>query len=113
RDGMRPIVRSQLAEDVLSMNLHGMLGQKEPISDVAIPISFLDVGEYVKLPSGELFIAEMLGEPGRDLGQDTLLSGMDLTDRLEHLVGRHALQQIRAGSGFEGALNLDIPREHG
>ena len=51
------------------MNLHGMLAQKEPFSDVAIPISLLDVAQNVKFKSREPFIAEMLGEPSSDLGQ--------------------------------------------
>ena len=95
------------------MNLHGMLGQKEPVSDIAIPIPLLDVAQNVELTIREPFIAEMLGEPSSDLGQDTLFSSMDLPNGLEHLVAWHALQQIRAGSRFEGALNLDIACEHG
>jgi hypothetical protein len=69
RDRMRPIAVRQLVQDVLEMNLHGMLGQKEPFSDVAIPISLLDVAQNVKFKSREPFIAEMLGEPSSDLGQ--------------------------------------------
>ena len=94
------------------MNLHGMLGQKEPVSDITVPISLLDVAQNVNLTSRESFIGEMLGQTSSDLGQDTLFPNMDLPNRLEHLVGRHALQQIGAGSCFEGALNLDIACEH-
>jgi hypothetical protein len=74
RDGMRPIARSQLVQNVFEMNLHGMLGQKEPVADIAIPISFLDVRQNVELAIRELFIAEMLDQTSSDLGQDTLFS---------------------------------------
>ena len=86
-----------------------MLGQKEPFSDVAIPISLLDVAQNVKFTSREPFIAEMLGQPSRDLGQDPIFAIMDLPNGLEHLAGRHALQQIGAGSPFQPlAVNTKI-----
>ncbi len=40
------------------MNLHGMLGQKEHVGDIAIPIPLLDVAQNVKLNHSGCFSHE-------------------------------------------------------
>ena len=93
------------------MHLYGVLGDKEPLCDIATPISFGDLAENVQLTARELFIAEMLGELRSDFRQNLLLAVVDLSNRLEHSLGRHALQQIPTSSGFQIPLNLDIVLE--
>jgi hypothetical protein len=43
RDGVCSIIRAQLFQDVLYVDLYGVLGDKEILCDIAIPISILNV----------------------------------------------------------------------
>src|ERR1700752_4808428 len=62
RDGMCPVACAQLSQDVLEVSLYRVFGNKEPLCDIAIPISLDHLAQNVNLAAGELFIAEMFGQ---------------------------------------------------
>jgi hypothetical protein len=55
----------------------------------------------------------MFSQIGRDLRWNTLLSAVDLTDGVNHILRRHALEHVGAGSSFESTLNFNIALERG
>jgi hypothetical protein len=78
RDGMCTIAPPQLSKDVRHVGLDGVLGDKQPLCDIAIPISLSNLAQNVELAVRERFVAEMLGEVGRDFGKDDLYQAMAL-----------------------------------
>ena len=59
---MCPIARAQLFHDVLEVTLDRLFGDKEPLGDIAIPISFGDVAQNFDLTIRERFVADTLDE---------------------------------------------------
>ncbi len=97
---------------MLDVNLDRFFGDEEPLCDIAIPISTGNVTQNVDLTIRERFVGEMLGEVRSDFRRDVLFPLVDFANRLNHLFGGHALQQVRARSRCESALNLNIACEH-
>ena len=64
---MCPIARPQLSQDVLEVSLHRMLGDKEPLCNIAIPISLGHLAQNVDLTARELSITQMLVDLRSDL----------------------------------------------
>jgi len=112
RHGMGPIARAQFFHDVLEVHFDRLFGDKEPLRDIAIPISTADVTQDVELTIRERFLADMLGEMGSDLRRNALLPRIDLPDGLKHLFGRHALQQVPLRARSQSTLDLHIACEH-
>lgn len=57
----------------------------------------------------EIIVTQMFGESGGDFPRNTLIAGMNPPNRFEHLLRRHALQQVAKSSCFERPPYLDIP----
>ena len=53
----------------------------------------------------------MLGKPGGNLRRNALLAGMDLSDHVEHLLRRHALQQASTSPSLQCPLHIRIALE--
>src|SRR5580704_7549482 len=53
----------------------------------------------------------MLGESGSQLRRNTLFALVDLSNRIEDLFGRSALQQVTLRTSFQGALNFHVALE--
>ena len=67
-----------------------------------------DVPQNIYLPFGQSFVAHMLSQPGREFRGDTLLSGMDLADDLDQILGRHTLEHVAASSRLKGTLDFNV-----
>src|SRR5215471_11723517 len=93
------------------MHLDCFLRDEQPLRDIPISCSRGDMTEDLHLTIAERFIAQMLRESGGDLRRHNLLAGVNLPNRLQHLLRGHALQQIPASSRFKRALNLDVALE--
>ena len=106
--GLGAIPRSKLFHDVLDVNLDRFFGDEEPLCDIAIPISTGNVVQNVDLTIRERFVGEMLGEVRSDFRRDVLFPLVDFANRLNHLFGGHALQQVPLGSRLQGALDVDV-----
>src|SRR5260370_17621708 len=76
--------------------------------DVAIPVSSGNLTEDFDLTCRQVVVAHMFCELCGQLRWDALLPRVDLANHLNQLLGRHALEQVAAGSRFEGALDFHI-----
>ena len=112
RDGLRTVTGSQLVHNVLDVNLDRFFGDEESFGNVAVAIAASDLLQDFDFPRGEGLVAVVLREMGRNGWRDTLFSGMNLTDRLDQVLWRHALQHVtlerlpRAPAGFRRRLRM-------
>src|SRR5579864_2159248 len=107
-DRLRAITGAELFHDVFDMHLHSLLGDKEFVRDIPVTISAGNLGEHFNFASGECFVTIMFGQMGCDLRWNTLLAAVDLTDGIDHILRRHALEHVGASSSFESTLNFNI-----
>src|SRR5258708_14095898 len=70
RDGdrVRPVIRSQLVDHVLDMEVDGRLRNPESIGNLLVAMAVADQPQHVHLTSGEVFLAKMLGQPAAPPG---------------------------------------------
>ena len=64
---------------------------EQPRSDISIPLARCDLLQDFHFALAQSFVAKMLGKPSGNLRRNALPAGMDLPDRVEHLLGGHAL----------------------
>src|SRR5262249_44737820 len=112
-DGLRAVVSAEFAHDVLDVNLDGFFGNGEVVGDVAIAVAFGNLAKNLNFAFGEGFIGDVLREALGDPTGDLFLPGVHLADDCEEFLRRHALEQVAARSGLEGALNFDVAFEGG
>ena len=111
RHRLCPIVSAKFFHDVLHMGLDGFLCYEEPRRYLPIAVSRSDLPQHLHLTLTQIFVAQMLSKAGGNLGGNTLFTRMDLPDRIEELLRRHALQQVSPRTRFECALHLYIALE--
>ena len=110
-DRLSAIVGAEFVHDVLHMYLDGLLRDEEFRGDVAIPVAGRDLLQDFHLTLAQSFVAQMLGKAAGNLRGNAFLTGMDLPDHVEHLLGRHALQQVSTSPRLERPLHVDIAFE--
>src|SRR5271166_6342477 len=97
-DGLRTITGSQLVHNVLDVHLDRFLGDEEFFGNVAVAIAASDLLKNFDFPRGERIVAVVLRQMGRNAWWDTLLPRMNLTDGLNQVLGRHALQHVTSNT---------------
>src|SRR5262245_31923510 len=93
------------------MRLDRVFRDLEPLGDLPIAMAARNLHQDVELALGERFVGQVFGQQRRDFWRHTLLAGMDVTDDLDEILRRHALQYVGFRSGREGALNIDVALE--
>src|SRR3954466_5337280 len=70
RHGAGAIAGAQLLHDVLDVHLDRLLGDEQPLGDVAIPVAAGDVLQDVDLAARQRLVREMFGELRGGIGRD-------------------------------------------
>src|SRR5580693_6062683 len=112
-DCLRAITGTELFHDVFDMHLHSLFGDEELVRDIPVTISAGNLGENLNFASGERFVTVMFSQMGCDLRWNALLPTVYLTDRIDHILRRHALEHVSARSSFESTLNFNIALKRG
>src|SRR5580692_1860813 len=107
-DCLRAIAGAELFHDVFDMHLYSLFSNEQLVRDIPVTISAGNLGENFDFASGECFVTIMFSQMGRDLRWNTLLPTVDLADRIDHILRRHALEHVGARSSFESTLNFNI-----
>src|SRR5271157_2229439 len=107
-DGLRTVTGSQLVHNVLDVHLDRFLGDEEFFGNVAVAIAASDLLKDFDFSRGEGLVAVVLRQMGRNGWWDTLFPGMNLTDRLDEVLWRHALQHVASSTALERPLDFDI-----
>src|SRR5256712_9271631 len=105
------VLCAQLFHNVLDVHLDGQFTDEELFANVTVPLTGGNTLENFDLALAESLIAVMLGQMRSNLGWNSLLTCVHLTDDFQEFVGRHALEQGTSRSGFESSLNLCVGRK--
>ena len=64
---MRPIVGAELVHEILDVEVDGRFGNAKMIGDLLVAMTIADQPQHIQLAAGQVFVAEMLDQLGRDL----------------------------------------------
>src|SRR5215470_4531211 len=107
-DGLGAIARSQLAENIADVTLHGRLGYRKDRGHLFVAVTLCDELQHFKLTRGQVLTGYSFGKPVCYLGGNTAPAGMDGINRLEYLIAIHILKQISEGSRLQCPKNVFI-----
>ena len=110
-DGLRPAGDTELAQDVLDVDVHGVLRELERHGDLPVAAPLQHVLQDLALARGEVAVRDVVGELAADLGGDVALAGVHGADRLQQLAARRALADVGPGPGLERLVDLLLARE--
>ena len=109
RDGMRAGARLKLREKVADVRLHRLLGEEEPLADLAVDEAVGDQLEHLDLAGGRLLLEFLQrAAEGDDLGAATSAT---LRSRLETTTVVHVSSQdlFPLSSVHVGGIGLAVP----
>src|ERR671913_1712826 len=94
RHSMRAIVRAKLLDEVLDVEVDGVLRDRQLIGYLLVFVPVANQLQDLDLSRGERLLAQMFGKHGGHLEGHTPLAGMDGTNHGEQFVLRHALEHV-------------------
>jgi hypothetical protein len=105
-DGVGAIVRAELVDQVLDVEVDRGLRNPQVIGDlfIAMPVAYQP--QDVKFASGQRRLTQVLGQTGRDLDRYVLSAGVRQTNGGQDLIVGHALEQVGHRPGSHRPLNF-------
>ena len=91
---MGSIIGSQLAHNVLDMEIHCCFRNLQVASDLFIAMAIANEAKHVEFPSRESFLTHTLGQPQGYLRRNMPPAGVDGSDYSEQLILGHTLKDV-------------------
>ena len=98
-DGLGPIPGSKFFHDAFDVHLDGLLGDYQPLANIAIAVAFGDSPENFDFTLGKRFAAHVDRQIFGQICRKMLASTVHLADGPDQLVERVCEQARRAGAG--------------
>jgi hypothetical protein len=108
-DGVRPVVRSEFLDQILDVEGDRRLSNPQLARDLFVPMAIADQPEHIHLTRRQIFVPQVFGKPGRNLGGHMLSTGMDRPNHRENPIARHAFQQRRRRLAWPAESRRRLP----
>ena len=100
RDGLRPVTRSKLAEDVLNMCFDGARGRTEAVADFFIAKTVGDMDQDFCFAGGQSDFREVLNQLLRNLRGDVALASLNSPNCADEIRMNDLFKEIATDAGF-------------
>src|SRR5215831_8300719 len=108
RSGLSAVARAELAQYVVDVSFDGGLADIEACGNLFVAIAPDDEGEDVELARRQARAAHSCCQAFGDGGRNAAEAGMHCSNCFEQFFRKHAFQQISAGTGLQGAVDVFV-----